>query len=405
MQSPGLTRWRLTPALIALMLLSLQASASTVTVFESKRPRHLGSEEITAWDVWTPEGPVLAGKFTVEGPFRRVWVDVLVYGVERANLNPVLVNNRTVAYICMVEAGRWGHCVVDIPVESVGVGVNTFRLESVADFMMKDLKLNVEYIKNESYVVVSKSQSAREVRVGEPVNVSITVTNIGAEPVLNVSARDVKPPGTYIRSGSTEGGFDLLRGGDIYRYQYTLVLPETGVQKSWPGSFVYYDREGNRYEGAIEATVLTVKPPKPEIQAFKSISYMTVFVGSSAEIQVTVVNNGTVNASNVRVYDPLPENFTVKSGAANATYETLEAGRNVSFKYDLSPKTPGLYSSRAEVYYEDGEGSEYMVYSNHIQITARGISASGGGLKPLEALLIIVAVAFLLAMVYLRIKK
>jgi uncharacterized repeat protein (TIGR01451 family) len=397
-------------AFIIIILLSNQVTASEPpthdTLLEFKRPRHMGFEEKTDWEVWTPEGPSISGRFIVDGPFRGVWLDVTVYKTRRKN--PILINNKTAGDLCLPGYGhknKWFVCRVDIPADLVRVGPNTFELKAVEDFMIKDLKLNIDYIKRESYIVASKTQSSHEVDAGGEVNVSLTFTNLGAQPALNISARDVKPPATYLKTGSTQGGFDLLRGGDVYRYQYTIVVPETGVYKSWPGAFEYYDLQGVRYAAEIEATVFTAKPPKPELLVVKNISDETLFVGSTAQVEVTVVNNGSVDAHRIRVYDHLPENITLKSGQLNATFKLLKSKDNVSFSYNITPKTPGQYLSRAVAHYEDYEGNAYFVYSNHIRVHSRVVSMTRGGFRSPEILLIIFAVVFVLIMVYLRLKK
>ncbi|MFH1055812.1 MAG: hypothetical protein V1744_06955 [Candidatus Altiarchaeota archaeon] len=362
--------------LLLILLLPL-SSAQETTVLNIAQPKHLGDENITEWELgWMTEGTSLEREFYAECPYDRAWIDMMVIGAF-FNDDLVIVNNKTVGSICQSE--RWVPCNITLPPGVVKVGdKNSLRFESrwhlmtydFDDYMFKKMKLKIDYVNVEPHITVSKSQSAYELRLGDALNVSVMLTNIGCRPAFNLSAHDVRLTSTYVVSGSTGDFFSPLRGGDVLRYQYTLVPSETGLFTSQPGWFEYYDSNWTKHNGTIEPTVLTVKPPKPQLYAYKRISAETIPVNLPADVEITVANNGSEPAYNLIVEDSVPENFSVTSGSPNLTLDYLAGGQNVTLRYTLAPGGVSLYSSSAVLRYKDKDGFDYERTSNPVNITA-----------------------------------
>lgn len=401
---------RVVTVLALFSMLALHVSAVEVTVLELSRPRHLGDENVTKWEVRRPEGFNISAVFYVEGPIREARIDYMKYS-GRFDDNPVKINNVTAAEMCPGWRDEWRSCNSTVDTGLIYVGRNTLSVHSgwhlfdveYDDFMIKDLKLVVDYVQLEPKVVSSKSLSAYEVELGEAVNVSVALSNIGSKMALNVSAVDYKPSGTYLVAGSLTDFFSPLRGDDIRRFHYTIIPPDTGDYVSWPGYVVFYGPDGTRYEGALEPTSFRVIPPKPELHLLKGISDGRVTVDSAAAVELTVFNNGSVDAFNVRVRDSLPMNFTVESGSPNNSLEFLPAGSNTTFTYNMSPTSPGLYSTSALLYYEDSEGNLYWTQSNHVNVTPVKTPVSSNAGNPALMLAAVVILVIMLYIIYQRV--
>jgi uncharacterized repeat protein (TIGR01451 family) len=138
---------------------------------------------------------------------------------------------------------------------------------------------------------------------------------------------------------------------------------------------------------------------------FKSVSSNTVAVGSEVDVTITLANNGTEDAHNVRSFDYMTENFTVKSGSQNATYELLGGGENVSYTYTMTPLTPGLYSASAVVVYDDRDGFQYDRTSDPAAITAVKTSTQSLSSSPTLILAAIAAIVVILLVAYIMVTR
>ncbi|MBD3388030.1 MAG: DUF11 domain-containing protein [Candidatus Altiarchaeales archaeon] len=406
--------WRDFAALTLVLILAGIVSADVVKVYELRRPIHLGSKNISDWDASRPYGLELEDEFRVDGPYKKAWISMQLYDRFYHQGTLLSFNNKTLSNLCRVrEYDKWVLCNITIADELLRPEKNTFSLRSIwtlrysdhTDFMFKDLGIFLEYESLEPEFLVSKTQSSYEVVSGEPVNVTVSLTNIGVKPAYNMSARDIKPPGAYLVSGSLEREFSPLRGGDILWFEYQLVADEPGGYESWAGRYSYYDGNWTLHTGEIDPTVFDVRPSKPFLLVRKNVSSPTLYFGMGGVVTVTVYNNGSFGAHNVMLRDYLPANFTVSGGSPNASLGFIGAGENLTVEYNISPKDPGTFSSTAVVEYEDSTGFDYEARSNHVEITSVVPPSVVEGLNPLLVLAAIVVLMVFLLVVFILVKS
>ncbi len=398
-------------ALLAVLLAST-ASADYLTVYDSPRTVHLGDESIRDWAVPEPQGLESRGAFFLEGQYQRVWADMEVWDVD-GETNEIRINDRRAARLCESKSEVWRPCTVVLDPRVLRTGRLNLSIHALYrgergsvrdDFMVRNLKVMAEYDDVNPKLLPEKTQSAYNVTIGESVNVTITVTNVGGASALNVSVSDVKPQGGFIIRGSTSGSFTPLRPGDIYHYTYALTFQKTGRYASWPGAVEYGLPNGTKRTIQLEPTVVYVRGPKPDLWVEKNITGAIV-AGSQIRILLTVVNNGSEDAYNVKLYDILPLNFTIVSGSQRTSYAAIRAGENVTYEYVALPVSEGLYLTAATLTFNDREGNTYERTSPHLSLVVLGAKTAGIGLgNPLMILGALVAIAAVLVIVYDRVR-
>jgi uncharacterized repeat protein (TIGR01451 family) len=406
---------RIILATAAMLLFAAASSAYEATVFESDWPIHLGEQRMEHWDAPDPITLKLDGSFELNGPYRRVWVDLMEYGIDFYYSADITVNNLPSTHLCM-GGFSWTPCNITIDPKYLRLGLNSFSIsthqipptyvwdDNYDDFMLKKIKINVEYVEEGPRVIATKTQSAYVCRVGEPVNVTITLSNVGSGLAFNVSAHDVKLTQTYLISGSPEGFFTPLRGGDVYRYRYTIIPSEPGEYKSFAGRFEYNSYDHTQYSSQIEPTRILVKPPPPQVYMLREVSSDSVTIKSPVQVRITLVNNATENAYNVSAGDFLPANLSVSEWLPNASFKVIRGGENVTFNYSVVSKTDGNFIIAGTVEYADSEGNLYRSQSNDFKMTSVKVPSQLVAEYPLLVLALIIIAVIALSVVYLKMK-
>lgn len=400
-------------AALLVILLASTASADYITAYDSPRTIHLGDENYRLWEIPDPEGLETRAVFYLEGQYRQVWAEMEVWGVD-GSINEIRVNNRPAARVCKSPGQVWRPCTVVVDPKILHTGKLNLTIRSLYregrkgpydDFMIRNLKIMVEYDDANPKLVSEKTQSSYNISQGETVNVTITVTNVGGSSAFNVSVNDVKPPGGFLSRGSMSGSFSPLRPGDIYRYAYALAFAGKGRYSSWPGSVEYRLSNGTKRTTQLEATEVYVRGLKPELWVEKNITGLTV-AGRPIRITLKIINNGSEDAYNVKLYDILPINFTVASGSQRTSYAAIKAGENITYEYDVTPVSEGLYSTAATMTFNDAEGNTYERTSPYIPLVVLGAKTALTGLgSPLIIIGALVALVAALVILYDRIRS
>lgn len=339
-------------------------------VINDTKKTHMGDERHGDWEAWRFTGLNYSMDFYVEGPFKKAWIDMMIYGQD-SKYNKVLINGKPANYICCCPWWRWQACNLTLPPGAVQKGQNNITFlssymwlyHSWDDFMLDDIKLWVEYHHYEPYITVEKTQSSYEVYLGDEINVSVIANNLGARGVKNITLRDVRPPQTVLKKGNLTYSFYPMRGGDFIRYTYTLLPERPGAYKSPAGWYRYVDLNNEAKMGVIEQTEFMVKPLAPKLFIFKSFKNNVSF-GKNLYVKVSVKNIGKSEAFNVTVIDYLPKSYEVSAGSANFSISELGVGESASFSYNLTQKSSTMYTASAFATYVDGQGYRYNSTSN-----------------------------------------
>ncbi|MBU0762790.1 MAG: hypothetical protein KKD39_07160 [Candidatus Altiarchaeota archaeon] len=402
--------------LCTLLLLAYFTSAqeteqnNSVPVFEMPQ-FYLGDDMRLAWSNAQYFGLNTTQRFFLYAIPQNSYLKMRLYEVDLYN-NPVYINDFLVGDVCQIGRGIWKDCIIPFDASRLQKGWNTFTIRSACisvpifnceDMLIDDFTVYAEYYSVSPFFFVEKYQSNYTPIIGDEVNVSVMVHNLGLMPAYNVSIRDFKPPGTYLKSGVLEMDYDILRGGDVIRYQYTLVPDMKGPVKSFPGSVVYHNATAYKLNTTIEQTVLDVAPPKPLVLIYKQ--FKGDQESSDKNVELTLINVGDEIAYNLTVSDEIPGSYNLISGTPNMSLETLEPRGQKIFDYNISPFSNTEYVISASLTYEDEAGNVYSRLSNQLTFKPYVSPISFDNRRNQTiALIIVLATIVLLLYVYLKIR-
>ena len=226
-------------------------------------------------------------------------------------------------------------------------------------------------------LLVNKTDSPDPVIAGENITYVVGVTNLGPSDAQNVTMTDVVPPGTTFAGFiSISQGIGTFAGG-LITANFGTVAAGTTATLSFMVTVNPNVPDGAVINNTATATTDTpdsnlannsdTEPTNVDAEADLSISKNDspdpVVAGTNLEYTITVVNDGSSDAQNVTISDPIPSGTTFVSftqtggpaftltpppgglGAASATIATLPAGAVATFTLVVNVDSHGQQGS------------------------------------------------------------
>jgi len=223
-------------------------------------------------------------------------------------------------------------------------------------------------------------------------------------PAYNISVRDIRPSGTFLKSGVVEMEYDLLRSGDVKRFQYTIVPESAGNYKSFHGYVNFYNVTGHRFNSSIDQTEVVVMPTRPQVFIYKTFKEDSN--KPNRQIELSIINIGEIKAYNINVSDDVPLSYSLVAGETNMYYEVLLPGEKKTIEYNVSPISNTKFSISASLTYEDEIGNIYSKISDPLifEPIVSTPNESNQSNQTIALIVILVAIA-VLTLVYVKIKS
>ena len=182
---------------------------------------------------------------------------------------------------------------------------------------------------------ITKEADSNEVYVGQEVTFTITVTNKGPSNATNAIITDVLDESFIYKSSSNNGKYDEgtrtvtwkvenpIKADGTYEVTVTVIVSKEGTYNNT--AVVVCDENETKTNDTTEITAEN----NVVLDIVKEASEYEVVVGDEITFTITVTNNGITNATEVVVYDVLPEGFEYVSGADNYDEATRNATWNI----------------------------------------------------------------------------
>ena len=204
---------------------------------------------------------------------------------------------------------------------------------------------------------LTKDDGVATVIPGKSTTYTLVVTNSGPSTISGATIEDPLPLGASFDSGSTGVQYDgttntisyvtgLLAKGDSEKFTITLTIDPsatgsvTNVAKVSPPVGVTDTNAGN--DNATDTDTLT---PQVDVAVTKTDNTDIATPGTDTTYTIVVTNNGPSTASDVRVFDPLPEGASSGTwwgddasglGDLDTTIALLKPGSSMIFTYTVS---------------------------------------------------------------------
>ncbi|MFH1403670.1 MAG: hypothetical protein ABIH11_05310 [Candidatus Altiarchaeota archaeon] len=361
-----------------------------------------------------------------------IWSNPVLYelnfslkaNVEYANLsfktyrsggeNSVLINGKEISRFCKnIRSYTWDKCVVKVPPNALRPGENTLAFRSnrkggitsnYYDVILDDVILDLKYVDCLPRVIGEKTYSPIPPSIGDALNFSVVITNVGILNAVNVTVFD-DPIDPVITEGEVNFTVDLLAIRNVYRNQYTLKPSKAGIIKSGVVRIEYYDEYGNNYTNIIDPINVYVRPKEPKIRVIKEASSPDVYIDRETRITILLVNLGETDAHNVRVKDYLFGNIYSTNGSTVFTFDVIPAYENRTIEYGIKSNGTDFISSGAYVMYQDDEGRTYNSTSNYVDLTSKTATEKGDTSKPTTIIVLLLISIIILSVVFLILQK
>jgi uncharacterized repeat protein (TIGR01451 family) len=222
----------------------------------------------------------------------------------------------------------------------------------------------------EADLAVTKTVDNPTANVGDIVNFTVTVTNLGPDIADSVSVQDSLPAGfQFVSATPSEGSYQPNNGNwnvgtvDVTTPQ-TLVLTALVVS---PGPLTntatishsnVSDPDGSNNSGSV-----TVSPPQADLSVAKTVSNPTPNVGDTITFTVTVTNAGPNAATGVQLTDLLPTGLSlVTSTPSQGSYAgstgiwnvgTIASGSTATLQLQARVVSPAAQTNTASVSHAD----------------------------------------------------
>lgn len=222
---------------------------------------------------------------------------------------------------------------------------------------------------------LDKTVNIANPNVGQNVTFTVTVTNDGPDPAMNVAVQDLLPAGlTFVSKNPSQGTYDQVTGvwtvGNLAAAgNATLTVVATvatvgaktnTAEVSASDSGDIDSTPGNGVAGEDDIDSVVVTPQRVDLSLTKVANATNIAVGSNVTFTLTVSNAvGMDSATNVIVEDVLPAGFTFVSAVGSQgayvqntglwTVGTVAAGGNATLTLIATKNTLGAITNTAEV--------------------------------------------------------
>jgi uncharacterized repeat protein (TIGR01451 family) len=219
-------------------------------------------------------------------------------------------------------------------------------------------------------VTITKEVSSSSIAADETVGIIIKIKNNGNIKAFNVNLNDSLPDCAVLVKGKMSWSGDL-ESGESRILDYEVNPTKAGLCIFNPSRVTYADSMGNKFSKfSDELKVLVSSKPihEPHLTIEKNVDKSTAQVDEGAVITLKVKNDGSSEAINVSLTDPVPSCAAISQGRNNWSGD-MQPDEQKVFTYIVNLNLPGLCSfDAAKASYKDVNNNNYTRYSEPLNI-------------------------------------
>jgi uncharacterized repeat protein (TIGR01451 family) len=181
-------------------------------------------------------------------------------------------------------------------------------------------------------LAAAKNSNSVNATVGDTINYTINVTNIGnygASATLSdtIPAGTTFIPNSVLIQGAPAPGADpasgiplgVISAGGSLSVTFSVLITTLPASQQLINqasvSFAYTLPDGRTFNGAINSNTTSISVSSPNVIVSKSSTATDAVVGDTITYNITVTNSGIANINNVNLSDPIPTGSTFVPGS------------------------------------------------------------------------------------------
>ncbi len=208
-------------------------------------------------------------------------------------------------------------------------------------------------------LVIAKSFDRESLAIGDDVQVTVTVKNVGAGTATDVAVDDIPPMSEFIYvAGYPPKIKDKLEPGDSDAAVYVISAVKEGTIRVPAITVRYQDSKENSKSNTSEPFTISIAPKsKPEL-AVKLTPPGPISEGNEAPLNISIANSGKALATRVEITAEIKPSDGLETSGLEKTYFDIAPESEETYSADIKGNRPGTYTVILKASFLGEEGAE-----------------------------------------------
>lgn len=212
-------------------------------------------------------------------------------------------------------------------------------------------------------LVITKSFDREILSVGDDVQVTVTVKNVGAGTATDVVVEDIPPMSefTYV-AGYPPKIRDKLEPGDSDAAVYVISAVKEGTTSVPAITVRYQDSKENSKSNSSEPFMISIAPKSKPDLVLTLTPASQISEGKGALLNISIANSGKASATRVEITAEIKPSDGLETSDLDRTYFEIAPGGVETYSAEMKGITPGTYTILLKASYlgDAGPGDERM---------------------------------------------
>jgi uncharacterized repeat protein (TIGR01451 family) len=245
---------------------------------------------------------------------------------------------------------------------------------------------------------VQKSFERNQMSVGDAVKVTITVKNIGSGQALGIKAEDIPPlPEFSYVAGYPPKIKETIDSGQSDSAVYVMNAVKEGSIRVPAIMVSYTDIKKNAKSNSSEPFNILISPRSKADLAIKLASSGPIALDGESTLNISISNLGTASATRIEADGTVMPSVGLQITGLEKSFFEIMPGAEGNYSAKLLGQSPGNYTIRLRVNYDDGDGSVIREGGVEVVVLEREYKY--------QYLLLIIPIAIIIAWMYRRYKE
>lgn len=208
-------------------------------------------------------------------------------------------------------------------------------------------------------LVIAKSFDRESLAIGDDVQVTVTVKNVGAGTATDVAVDDIPPMSEFIYvAGYPPRIKDKLEPGDSDAAVYVISAVKEGTIRVPAITVRYQDSKENSKSNTSEPFTISIAPKSKPDLAIKLTPPGPISEGNEVPLNISIANSGKALATRVEITAEIKPSDGLEASGLEKTYFDIAPESEETYSADIKGNRPGTYTVILKASFLGEEGAE-----------------------------------------------